>query len=66
MELFYSIGGHGGPYPTLELARKGARRIIFGSLNENLRIKIRASSTATEVIESWGRDRRSGHVRREV
>jgi hypothetical protein len=27
-ELFYSWGGHGGPYPNFREARKHARRII--------------------------------------
>ena len=31
IELFYSYGGHGGPYPTVEAAREAARRLIAGS-----------------------------------
>jgi hypothetical protein len=30
-ELFYSTGGHGGPYPNISAAEEAARRLIKGS-----------------------------------
>jgi hypothetical protein len=48
-ELFYSTGGHGGPYPTLEGAIARAVRLLDTG-NESGSIQVRASSTAREAI----------------
>lgn len=49
-ELFYSSGGHGGPYPTIEAARARAYAMLRGRPAEH-HIEIRESTTAVQFIE---------------
>lgn len=49
MELFYSTGGHGGPYPDLDTAVQAAKRLLEGNPNERW-IEVRSNSTALEAI----------------
>lgn len=54
-ELFYSDGGHGGPYKSLKEAQDAAKRILLGrtSGNENLSIQIKTGSTSdAEVVDT--------------
>lgn len=47
-ELFYSTGGHGGPYYSLKEARSTARRLLSGNRSERS-IEIRASDFKTVI-----------------
>lgn len=49
-ELFYSSGGHSGPYPTRDAARERALALLKGRPAEH-HIEIRESSTAVVFIE---------------
>ena len=56
MELFYSSGGHTGPFASRAVAREFARRLLRGAPREQW-IEIRASSTSLDVLEVVDRGR---------
>jgi hypothetical protein len=45
IELFYSYGGHGGPYDSVQEAERWARMLLKGDPNLHW-VDIRSSSTA--------------------
>lgn len=48
-ELFYSSGGHGGPYPSIEEAEKAAKRLLCGNKKEHS-IEVRLASDFRTVV----------------
>ena len=48
VELHYSSGGHGGPYPDMDSAKAAAKRLMRGRPAEH-HIDIRPSSTSKEI-----------------
>ncbi len=53
-ELFYGSGGHGGPYPSLDVAKFRAVRQLLGSKSER-RIEIHERTTGQDSIGGYGK-----------
>lgn len=50
-ELYYSTGGHGGPYKDLRTARAAAKRLLKGNPNERyIRIVTRSTGKTRETV----------------
>lgn len=54
-ELFYSSGGHGGPYPNADEAREAAKRLLRGRRTEHS-IQIRYAHDFKTVLQTITRE----------
>ena len=54
MEIFYSDGGHGGPYPSVYAAECAARVYVkrTARLGRKVSVQVRRSTTETEPVST--------------